>query len=817
MQDFEKLGVFYLGRRYDLAAGKGQEDLLLYDSKDLVTHAVCVGMTGSGKTGLCLSLLEEAAIDGIPAIVIDPKGDLGNLLLTFPQLRPEDFAPWINEDDARRKGISPAQFAQQEAQTWTKGLASWGQDGARIQKLRDAADFQIYTPGSTAGIPISILRSFAVPAQSTLDDAELLQEQIRTTVTGLLGLVGVEADPMISREHILLSNIMATSWKQRRDLDLAGLIEAIQKPPLERVGVMDLESFFSQKDRFALAMRLNNLLAAPGFENWLNGEPLDISRILYTPQGKPRIAIFSIAHLSDAERMFFVSMLLNQIVGWTRQQSGTTSLRAIVYMDEIFGYFPPVQNPPSKEPLMLLLKQARAFGVGVVLATQNPVDLDYKGLANCGTWFIGRLQTERDKMRLLDGLESAAASASSNFDRDKMQQVLSSLGNRVFLMNNVHDDGPVVFESRWALSYLRGPLTRQQIKQLMDSRKSSAPAVPAATAPKPQTAAPVVQNTALPADASNARPLLPPTLPQQFIPIRSATPDDAKLLYQPMVVGTAEVFFNDSKSGVMVSIAKCLAAGFVDGPVPIDWAHATELDLAETDFEQAPGDNPAFASVPPLGTQAKSYATWQKMFSDSLFRTVTLEIFKSSAMKQVSKPDETEQQFRVRLSQLFREKRDFEKNRLQQKFAPKLAALDERLRRAQQQVQAQQQQASSAKISTAISFGATVLGALFGRKTISAAAVNRAGSAMRGVSRSMKESGDVSRAEETVGAVQKQIDDLNQQLQDELNDVTMQYDPQSEELESITLRPKKTDVKVRAVVLGWAPHWQTQAGTTPAW
>ena len=359
-EDFEKLGVFYLGRPYDLAAKQAKPGWLLYDSKDLVTHAVCVGMTGSGKTGLCLALLEEAAIDNIPAIIIDPKGDLGNLMLTFPGLKAEEFQPWINEDDARKKGLSPADYAKTQAELWAKGLAAWQQDGARIQRLRDAAEVAIYTPGSNAGLPVSILRSFAAPAADVMEDAELLRERIGTTVTGLLGLLGVQADPIQSREHILLSTILDHTWRKEEDLNLAALIHAIQSPPVSKIGVMDVESFFPSKDRFALAMKLNNLLAAPGFQAWLEGEALDVQSLLYAPTGKPRLAIFSIAHLNDAERMFFVTLLLSQMVGWMRAQSGTTSLRALLYMDEIFGYFPPVANPPSKLPLLTLLKQARA-------------------------------------------------------------------------------------------------------------------------------------------------------------------------------------------------------------------------------------------------------------------------------------------------------------------------------------------------------------------------------------------------------------------------------------------------------------------------
>ena len=470
--DYEKLGLFYLGRPYDLAAKQKKDGLVLYDSRDLVTHAVCVGMTGSGKTGLCLSLLEEAAIDGIPALIIDPKGDLGDLLLTFPDLSPAEFRPWINEEDARRKGVEPDAFASTEAERWSTGLSSWQQDGARIKRLRDAADMVIYTPGSEAGIPVSVLRSFSAPPRSIRDDAELMRDRVSATATSLLGLIGIDADPIRSREHILIATILNAAWCEGKSLDIAALIQQIQTPPVTRIGVLELEAFYPSKDRFGLAMALNNLLAAPGFSVWMDGEPLDIQHLLYTPAGKPRLAIFSIAHLNDAERMFFVSLLLNQALGWMRTQSGTTSLRALIYMDEIFGYLPPVANPPSKMAMLTLLKQARAFGVGMVLVTQNPVDIDYKALSNAGTWFVGRLQTERDQMRVLDGLEGASANGGAAFDRQAMGRLLSALGNRVFLMHNVHEDAPEVFESRWAMSYLRGPLTRSQIKILMDPRRA---------------------------------------------------------------------------------------------------------------------------------------------------------------------------------------------------------------------------------------------------------------------------------------------------------------------------------------------------------
>ncbi len=370
-------------------------------------------MTGSGKTGLCVSLLEEAAIDGIPAIIIDPKGDLANMMLTFPELQPEDFEPWIDPQEAARKGVTPTELAKRTVETWKSGLASWDQKPERIARLRDAVEIAIYTPGSTTGRPLTVLRSLDAPKSEFRTDSGAMRDRIMSAVSGLLGLIGIDADPLASREHILLSSILDLGWQKGLNLELPDLIQSIQKPPFDRLGVFDIETFFPAKDRLALAMRMNNLLASPGFAAWMTGEPLDIQRLLYTSAGKPCLSILSIAHLSDAERMFFVTLLLNETISWMRSQPGTSSLRAILYMDEIFGYFPATANPPSKMPMLTLLKQARAFGLGIVLATQNPVDLDYKGLSNTGTWFIGRLQTERDKARIMEGLESAGGGPAS--------------------------------------------------------------------------------------------------------------------------------------------------------------------------------------------------------------------------------------------------------------------------------------------------------------------------------------------------------------------------------------------------------------------
>jgi hypothetical protein len=481
----ERLGAFYLGAEYDPETDGPTLDALHFDARDLTTHAICVGMTGSGKTGLCIGLLEEAAIDGVPALIIDPKGGMTNLLLQFPELSPEDFEPWVNADDARRQGLTVPEYGAATATRWREGLLRWGITPDRIRLLQEAADFSIYTPGSDAGLPISIMGSLAAPRLDFDAHAEELRERINGTVAALLALVGLKADPIRSREAILLANIFERFWRLDQDLDLATLITSIQQPPVRQLGVFDVDTFFPQGERFDLAMTFNNLLAAPSFQTWLTGETLDVDRLLYTAEGRPRHSVFYLAHLSDSERMFFVTLLLENVVTWMRRQTGTTSLRAILYFDEIFGFFPATSEPPSKRPLLALLKQARAFGLGCILAAQNPIDIDYKGLTNAGIWFIGRLQAQRDKERVLSGLKGAIAETGTAGDAVDYETLIGKLRSRLFLVHNIYRDKPLVLQTRWVMSYLRGPLTKPQVSTLMASRKAPAEAgFPVATAPQ---------------------------------------------------------------------------------------------------------------------------------------------------------------------------------------------------------------------------------------------------------------------------------------------------------------------------------------------
>jgi hypothetical protein len=830
MQDFEKLGVFYLGRLFDLEKAKGQDDLLLYDAKDLTTHAVCVGMTGSGKTGLCLSLLEEAAIDGIPAIAIDPKGDLGNLLLTFPRLEAGDFRPWVDPGEATRRGLTPDQFAERTARDWREGLAQWGQDGARIARFREAADVVIYTPGSTAGLPLSVLKSLAAPAAAVRADGDALGERTSAAVAGLLALLGLEADPLRSREHILLANLVDRAWREGRDLDMAGLIRGIQAPPFDKLGFLDLESFYPAKERFDLAMRLNNLLASPGFAAWMEGEPLDIQRLLYTSAGKPRLSILSIAHLADAERMFFVTILLNEIVAWMRAQSGTSSLRALVYMDEVFGYFPPTANPPAKTPMLTLLKQARAYGLGVVLATQNPVDLDYKGLSNAGTWFLGRLQTERDKARVLDGLEGASTSAGRTFDRERMAATLSGLGSRVFLMNNVHDDRPVVFQTRWALSYLRGPLTRDQIAGLMRERKGALAEREAAGEPSLSSAATPAQvehAPIRPAPTSHAaaaaavpgggeRPILPPGVPEAFVPRRGTLPDGSTFVYRPGLVGTARVHFVQAGAGVDFWEDVALALAALDRGGTPAWEEATALADGRPETQPAPEEGLAFAELPADLMRPKQYDELAAALKDHLYRTHKLKLWKCGALKLTSQPGESEGAFRTRLGQRAREQRDLAVEKLRGRYAPKLAALEERIRRAEQRVEKEKSQATHQALSAAISFGSSVLGALFGRKLGSSSNIGRAATSMRQAGRAAQERGDIGQAKETEATLRDRLAELEAEFAAEAEKVRAANADEALAVEELGIRPRKTDVAVGGVTLVWTPWRVTPQGLAEA-
>ena len=777
MIDFEKLGKLYLGRHYDTDAGEPTEIPVLYDAKDLTTHAVCVGMTGSGKTGLCVTLLEEAAIDGIPALCIDPKGDLGNLLLTFPELLATDFEPWIDPSEAERKGRTVAEHAEAISSLWRDGLAKWGQDGARIARFRESVDIGIYTPGSSAGRPLRVLERFEPPGEDA--DADLVRDQIMGAVSSLLALLGIDPDPVNSKEHILLSNLLSHAWSAGRTLELGDLIRGISEPPFERIGVMDLETFYPASDRQKLAMRINGLFASPGFSAWLDGEPLDIQRLLWTDEGKPRIAILSIAHLSEAERMFFVSTLLNRVVSWVRRQSGTSSLRAILYMDEVFGFLPPVSEPPSKRPLLTLLKQARAYGLGLVLATQNPVDLDYKALSNCGTWFLGRLQTERDVARVVDGLEGASAAAGESLDRGEIERMLANLKSRVFVLHNAHEERDALFHTRWAMSYLRGPLTRKQIKRLSP---------PVAPAEAPSRDEPRVKRGV--AAGKGERPVVAAGIEEVFL-------SDTEGTYRPYVLGSVSLHYTRASQG-LDEWEEHLILAPLDSESP--WE---ESELHETDSLDILEDPPERAEfvAPPSGSVGKArFRSYGKQIKSHLYQSRPKVLFRNKPLKLRSKPRESKAEFIARLRQAHREKRDGAVEKLRQRYATKIKRMEDRIGRAAERVEREKSQYGQQKLQTGISMGATVLGAIFGSR-----AMGRATTAARGAGRVARERQDVQRAEEKLEDLQEEQRGLEIEVEEEVRALQADLDSRAIEVEEVLVRPKKADLQVTELRLAWKP------------
>ena len=800
---YEKLGLFYLGREK-----QGDSPYLLYDAQDLTTHAMIVGMTGSGKTGLAVSLIEEAAIDGIPSILIDPKGDLSNLLLQFPELRPADFRPWIDPEEARRKGTSPDALADSTAALWQKGLGKWDQSGDRIRRLSESAEFSVYTPGDTSGRPLCILRSFDAPKGL---DGSALRDRILYTVSSLLGLLGTTDDSTQSREHVFLSNVFDAAWRKGQSLTIEKLIDAIKTPPFEKVGFIHVDDFFPAADRAKFALSINALAASPGFSAWMEGEPLDAESLLHTPDGRPRVSILSIAHLSDSERMFFVTALLNEVLSWMRRQKGTNSLRALLYMDEIYGYFPPSKNPPCKGVMLTLLKQARAFGLGIVLSTQNPVDLDYKGLSNCGTWFVGRLQTERDKLRILDGLASAADASAAVFDRAQADKLLSGLANRTFFLRNVHDDASVLFETRWAMSYLAGPLTLAQIQTLCTPAPetslggsgaeppSVADAATSATSATPATSATSATSVTSPAAS---RPVVPDSL-HQYRP--AAVDSDTRPSWHPMALGVAKLHYANATAKVDFFLEKSFLCDFDDeGNALWDESDVSDGKLAIRSGAPAASSGD-FEPLPAGAIGAKTADQWTRSFKAYVYEGHPLELFRYAPAKLISEPGESEGAFRARAVHADRERMDAAKAKIVKEYETKLQSLDDKIRTAEARVEREKDTKKSQWLSTAVSMGSTILGALLGRRgnSVGVGTVTRAGSTLRSASRISKKAGDVQRAEDSLEVLVERRKELDRDYEEKLAAIPPVALADDIDLETLVLRPKKADIVISALGLYW--------------
>ncbi len=818
-------GKFYLGRIFDPQKGQVTDQPLLYDPEDLTTHAVVVGMTGSGKTGLCVDLLEEAALNGLPALMIDPKGDITNLLLHFPNLSPQDFQPWVNPDVARQAGQSLEEAAQQTAQSWQKGLAEWGIDGERIRALQESAHFAVYTPGSNAGLPLSILASLQAPAIPWEENREMLREKISATVTALLGLVGLsDIDPVRSREHILLANIFENAWSQGKDLQLDELILQTQNPPFTKLGVFDINTFFPEKDRFGLAMLLNNILAAPAFQTWIEGQPLDIPSLLYAADGRPRHSVFYIAHLNDAERMFFVTLLFSAIEAWMRTQKGAVNLRTLVYFDEIFGYLPPVSNPPSKAPMLRMLKQARAFGVGLVLVTQNPVDLDYKGLSNAGTWFIGKLQTDRDKQRLLDGLEGAMAGA---LDRQAYDRMISGLGKRVFLMHNVHNKAPLLFQTRWAMNYLAGPLTRVQLAALNELAGAAAttPALKSAQSISSAPSPGVAPAAAAIGGGSLTRPAVPGGIHEYFLPNtlslaeaykaanRAMPPEaaSASLIYRPVLLGQARIRLFNRKYNLDYELVRTVRVPDPDRRGVARWDSYLVEPIDPKTLDDRPLPQARFAALDAPFSDAKALAALQKDFADWAYRSGQTTVRANQALKLYAGPDVSQAEFRQRCAEAARAGRDAEVEKVSTAYDKRLAVIQEKLRREERELAEDQVRHSQRKLEEMGTHAENIFGLFGGRKSS-----RRLTSSLSKRRLTEQAKAEVDESLDAIEDYKKQIAALEQEKANAIEEVRQRWGDLANDISEITVAALKKDVLVELFGVAWAPFWVVGAEELPA-
>ena len=834
---------FYLGRAYDPIKKTTTTESVFYDPADLTTHAVVTGMTGSGKTGLCIALLEEAALQGIPAIIIDPKGDLTNLLLHFPDLAPQDFQPWIDPEVARRAGKALDLVAMDASTSWRAGLEEWGITPERLLALKNAAQFAVYTPGSDSGIPVSVLSSLAAPSLAWKENRETLREKISSTVTALLGLVGYEdIDPLRTREHILLANIFESAWSQGKDVELSELILQTQTPPFEKLGAFPVDTFFPAKDRMELAMVLNNILAAPAFETWREGQSLDIQKMLYSEDGRPRHNIFYLAHLSDAERMFFVTLLLSAVESWMRTQSGSTSLRALLYMDEIYGYMPPQRNPPSKQPLLRMLKSARAFGLGLLLATQNPVDVDYKALSNAGTWFIGKLQTEQDKNRLLDGLESAAGGVSRNiFDK-----LISSLGKRVFVLHNVHAKQPALFQTRWAMNFLAGPLTRSQIPALNrlagatvtdtvmdveDTRPSKAvtatspaasiadlhPATVMATAPLPRAVPP-----GIPLDGSITKPPIPAWIKEYFLPQNYSLPEAFSaaqqimpsevmiegVVYRPSLLASAHVRILDRKLGVDSEIVRTALVSTLEKRGSIRWEDYLYSGPSLDNIDTTSVASARFGTIDSPLNDTKLMTSLQKDFTDWVYRTSSVKARANQALKVFAGPDVSQAEFMTACAEAAREARDAEIAKRTGTIDRQIKTLEDKLAREERELREDEAELANRKIEEAGTHLENITGLFGGRRKAS-----RLSSSLTKRRMTEQAKSDVEESLTAIDEFNRQLKELTRRREEVVNELNEKWGQVVGQTSEVIVAPKKTDVFVNMFGVAWMPYYSIKTNT----
>ncbi len=770
-------------------------------TKDLRTHGVVLGMTGSGKTGLCLVLLEELVREGIPIIALDPKGDLGNLALLFPELKAESFAPWADGKDP--KALS---------ERWKGGLEKWGLGAPAVAQLKEQMSLSLFTPGSSAGLTVNVLGALKRPDQQTLDDPEARRALIAGIVSGLLGLVGVSADPVRDPEHIVLSKIIEGAWVKGQDIDLEGLILQLVDPPFSKVGVFPLDSFFKPDARMKLAMGFNGVIASPSFATWTQGRDLDMNELLKTGGPTP-VSVFAMAHLSEPERQFFTSLLLGRLLAWTRTQPGTERLRAVLFFDEAAGYLPPhPANPPTKAPILTMMKQARAMGLGVVLATQNPVDLDYKALSNAGLWAVGRLRTEQDRKRVLAGVPG-----------DGLDERVAGLGKREFLVA-LAKGGHNVVASRHAMCFLRGPLTLNEIRTLsaespqssLDRAPSSVASggggvAPAAAAPVASAGAPV----AAPAPASSLDDGLLPAPPPVQVPMRFLDPrvafsermggvfadkaeaarSDGKVVFKPALYAEIVLRFDEDRVGFVLDQHEHRIWFPLHGSLPSQ--HIGLPLQPEDSMDQAPAIG-VFTALPDWMDEAKELKALQKRVVEDIYRQETSGMFVCKPLKLYGKAGESRADFEMRCESAIDELADAKVAKLRESYEKKADRLQAQIAKKEDSIERLQSDLKARQAAEVINVGEMVLSMFTGRRRSVSGAVSRRTTSMRAKTR-------VTEASSALERLTADVEDLAAELEEKIAAIEDGERKHMDAIEEREVRLEKADIQVRQFGVLWVP------------
>jgi DNA helicase HerA-like ATPase len=757
-------------------------ETLTFKSDRLTTHGVVVGMTGSGKTGLCLVLLEELVAAGVPVLAIDPKGDLGNLGLVFPGLAPEDFAPWVGDEDPRTV-----------AESWRAGLERAGIGSDRVRQLRERLSMRVYTPGSTAGIPIDLLSLLDAPPEDVRNDPESRTTMVAAAVSGLLGLVGRPSDPVKDPAHVVLSHLVDEKWREGEGVDLSTLVLQLVDPPFEKVGLFPVDTFFDPDARMELAMRFNALLSAPSFASWRTGEALDLDERLAESDRRTPVSVFNVAHLQDAQRQFFISLLLSRLLAWSRRQPGTSRLRGLVFFDEVSGYLPPYpHNPATKAPLLTLMKQARAVGLGVVLSTQNPVDLDYKALSNAGTWAIGRLSTRQDRDRLLKGIEA-----------DGLDATVAGLAKRQFVLHQVGRGAPATFSSRHAMCYLRGPLTQVEVGSLnalfgvryeADAERSKGEGGPSGVAGEAGlSVAPTVSGV----DVAflDPRVVFSARMEGRFEAFAEPARDDGTVLHRPALFARLRLRFDETRRGFVLDEELTrlwfpLGENGHDEPLPVR--------LEPEDLRSSPPPESVFAPLPGWCDEPGELKRLREDVVDSVHRSEARGQFVNPELKLYARSDESRADFEARCEAAVEAAIDAEAAKLNTRFEKKAERVQDQIERKQAQLVEHQGVVRSHQMEEVVNLGATILSFFGGRKRSLTTAVSKRRQSSRAQAK-------VGRLESDVAELQEEAIDLEEELEAALQDIRIAHRAALDATEVREVGLEKSDIDVVSFGLMWVP------------